>query len=294
MGLEEQIAEAIVVAFDELGGDPQNAILAARGHETIDSWIQQETATIAIAGGAEMIIPGIHALTIPMGISFLIHKMAYMSWGLGAIKRAYVVETAHHSDLRNILTLWGGNASYYNMHILEYKALSLDVFMYALTDEGYAKLQTAIANAEQAKTDAVLLNTLKVLKTLVDEFSGDERAMNQIGIVTDEDTAEALIAVAQTRVAEHPVNPNPKKMNRRLGSKLALRLAGQISARLPAKFLVGFIPIAGAIANAFFNAQTLMSMAETARKYYANTFTRADLEEFAALTADDAAPTAEE
>jgi hypothetical protein len=286
MGLEEQIAEAIVVAFDELGGDPQSAIAAAQGHEQIETWIQQETATIALAGGAEMIIPGIHALTIPMGISFLIHKMAYMSWGLGAIKRAYVVETAQHSDLRNILTLWA-NASYYNMHILEYKAIGLDALMYAITDEGYAQLQIALANVERIKTDAVLVNTLKVLKTLADEFAGDERSMNIVSIMTDEETAETLITTAQNRVASHPVSANPKKMNRRLGSRLALRLAGQISARLPAKFLVGFIPLAGAIVNAFFNAQTLMSMAETARKYYANSLTRADVEEFAALTEDD-------
>jgi uncharacterized protein (DUF697 family) len=32
--------------------------------------------------------------------------------------------------------------------------------------------------------------------------------------------------------------------------------------------LVGFIPVAGAIVNAFLNAQTLQSMAEAAEKYY--------------------------
>ena len=61
---------------------------------------------VGLAGGVEMAIPGIHALTIPAGIAFLIHKMAYISWGIGAIKGAYVIETAQHSDLRNILTLW--------------------------------------------------------------------------------------------------------------------------------------------------------------------------------------------
>ena len=49
MGLEEQIAEAIISAFDELGGDPQNAVSAARNHATIESWMQQETAMVALA-----------------------------------------------------------------------------------------------------------------------------------------------------------------------------------------------------------------------------------------------------
>ena len=40
---------------------------------------------------------------------------------------------------------------------------------------------------------------------------------------------------------------------------------------------MGFIPLAGALVNAFFNAQTLMQVADIARKYYANAFTREDL-----------------
>ena len=67
MGLQEQIAEAIVIAFDELGGDPQNAVNAAMEHDTVESWLQQETTKIAVAGGIEMAIPGLHALTIPAG-----------------------------------------------------------------------------------------------------------------------------------------------------------------------------------------------------------------------------------
>src|SRR5215213_10218230 len=109
MGLQEQIAEAIIAAFDAFGGDPQNAISAARNHATVESWMQQETAMVAVAGGVEMAVPGLHALTIPAGISYMIHKMAYLSWGIGAIKGAYIVETAQNSDLRNILTLWAND-----------------------------------------------------------------------------------------------------------------------------------------------------------------------------------------
>ena len=104
MSLQEQIAVAITSAFEELGGDANQAVEAARHHSRVDDWVQQETAKIAVAGGVEMAIPGIHALTIPAGITFLLHKMATISWGIGAIKGAYIVETSQYSDLRNILT----------------------------------------------------------------------------------------------------------------------------------------------------------------------------------------------
>ncbi|MCU0514067.1 MAG: hypothetical protein MUE40_16040 [Anaerolineae bacterium] len=281
MGLQEQIAEAIINAFDELGGDPQGAVAAARhGHESVETWIQQETATIALAGGAEMLIPGLHALTIPAGITFLIHRMAYISRGIGALKHAYIVETARHSDLRNILTLWA-NDSYYNLHLLDFKAIDLATFQYAMTDEGYAVLAQALANATAGKPDAVLVRTLQTLKLLVDEFAGDERAMALVRTLTDEETTDDLIAIAQKRSAHVDAPPKTRTMSQRMSTRLALRLAGQISARVPAKLLVGFIPIAGAVVNAFFNAQTILSMAETARKYYANRFTIAELQALA-------------
>lgn len=37
MGLQEQIAEAIVIAFDELGGDPQDAVNAALKQKSVDA-----------------------------------------------------------------------------------------------------------------------------------------------------------------------------------------------------------------------------------------------------------------
>jgi hypothetical protein len=287
MGLEEQIAEAIISAFDELGGNPLDAVSAAKQHHShVESWIQQETATVALAGGVEMIIPGLHAITIPAGITFLIHRMAYISRGIGALKAAYVVETPRYSDLRNVLTLWANDA-YYNMHVLDYKAIGLETFIYAMSDEGYATLEKAIAAAAETKPDAVIVRTLTVLKTLVDEFAGDERAMALVLKLTDEETTEGLINIAQKRASSADRLSKTKQMNTRLSTRLALKLAGQISARIPAKLLVGFIPIAGAIVNAFFNAQTLLSMAEVARKYYANLFTIAELQ---ALAATDDAP----
>lgn len=269
MGLQEQIAEAIVIAFDDLGGDPQSAVDSAVQHDTVNSWLTQETALIAVAGGVEMAIPGLHALTIPAGIAYLMHKMAYISWGIGAIKGAYIVETAQHSDIRNILTLWA-NDNYYNAHILDHMAIGLDAFEFALTDEGYQKLEAALQDNE---AENAVIKSLKVLQTLVLDFGGDERAQKLVRVLTGSAELEEMVVSAKDKV---PVRDSvfAKTIERRISTKLALKLAGRISARVPARLVMGFVPFAGPIVNAFFNAQTLLSMADSAQKYYDNRITK--------------------
>ncbi len=274
MGLQEQIAEAIILAFDELGGDPQHAVTAALHHPSVESWVQQETAKIAVAGGAEMAIPGLHALTIPAGISYLMHKMAHISWGIGALKGVYVVETSQFSDLRNILALWA-NASYFNAHIIDHLAISMDAFEYALTPEGADALHDMLQ--KHLDQQNIVMETLRVLETLAHDFSGDERAQTLVRAISGQDRAQELILSASARQPQ-PINLFEKPMSRRISTRLALRLAARISARVPARMVMGFIPLAGAVVNAFFNAQTLSQMADTAQKYYDNPLLRASLQ----------------
>jgi len=275
MGLQEQIAEAIVIAFDELGGDPQRAVEAALRHDTVASWLQQETTKIAFIGGAEMVIPGLHALTIPAGISYLLHKMAHISWGVGAVKGAYIVETTQHSDLRNILTLWA-NSSYFSAQLLDHLAISMDAFEYALTEEGNTALQELLTNQEEHTN--VVVNTLHVLDSLTSAFTGDERAQHLVQTMTGREAMDELIVSARDNVPSAQGSTINKPLNRRISTRLAGRLAVRISARVPARLLVGFLPVAGAVVNAFFNAQTLRSMAESAEKYYDNVLTRDSLQ----------------
>ena len=262
MGLQEQIAEAIIIAFDELGGDPQRAVESALRQPSIEDWVKQETAKIAIAGGAEMIIPGIHGLTIPAGISYLIHKMASISWGIGAMKGAYIVETERYSDLRNILTLWA-NAGYYNTRLLTHEAISLDAFEAAVSSAGYHSL---LGHLQQAEASTQRRN-LVALADLAVEFRSDERSQRLYGSIAGKASLDDLMQHAIT--AARPIADEDRQaLNRRISTRLAGRLAAQISARVPARLIVGFIPIAGAVVNAFFNVQTLRSMSDIAQRYY--------------------------
>ncbi len=263
MSLEETIAEAIITAVEELGGNPRDAVDAATRCRNVDEWLNQETTKLALAGGAEMIIPGLHTLTIPVGISYLIHKLAHISWGIGALKGTYVIETSEHSDLRNILTLWA-NDSHFNASLLEHLALSADSVDYALSKDG----QKAIKKLLDETQDDTLRNSLRLLQQTAKSYAGDERGQQVMMLIAGEESAQSTLESAQSLKFEEIDLPEGKPLGRKISTKLAGKLAARLASRLPAKFLVGFLPIAGAVVNAFLNAQTLQSMAEAAEKYY--------------------------
>jgi hypothetical protein len=265
MGLEDTIAEAIILALDELAGDPQKAVDAAMDCESVAQWITQETTKLAIAGGAEMVIPGLHAFTIPTGISYLLHKLGYISWGIGALKGAYIIETEAHSDLRNILALWANN-THFNAEIIEHLAISIDVLEWALSEDGQQKMPQLL----QTNTDETSLRTYHMLQDIAENYvAGDERGYAVVASIVGADRAQHMLTMGETHVVPiHDEDILIRPLGRKVSARLAAKLASRLSTRIPARFLVGFIPVAGAIVNAFLNAQTLQSMAEAAEKYY--------------------------
>ncbi len=275
MGLEDSIAEAIVMAMDELAGNPQRAVRAALDCDTPAQWIKQETTKLAVIGGAEMVVPGLHAFTIPTGVSYLLHKMGYISWGIGALKGAFIIETEAYSDLRNILALWA-NESDFDAGIIEHLAISLDAFQWALEAEGQASMPGLLESA----ADETTLRSYHILQKLAERFvAGDERGYAMAQAMLGEAGAERLLQGG----AEHVNHLGAEVMltrplGRKISRRLAYKLASRIGTRVPARMIVGFVPVAGALANAFLNAQTMRSMADAAEKYYDRRLQRAHLE----------------
>lgn len=262
MALEQQIADAIIIAFDEMGGDPYDAARAALYRRTVQSWIRDETTKVALAGGAEMAIPGTQAITIPIGIAYLMRKMATLAWGIGALRGAIIVETPYHSDLRNILTLYA-NGNLYNSTLLDFQAISREAYEWAIRSEGYLPLRELTDSMTRIDTTA---NTWRVLRVLAEEFPADERAQRLLRTLSDSETVESLLSDAHGRVVTTRTSDDP--VQRRIGAKLALKLAGQIGGRVPARIVMGFIPLAGALVNGFLNTQTLKGFSEAAEAYY--------------------------
>lgn len=265
MGLEDTIAEAIILALDELAGNPHKAVASALECDSAAQWIKQETTKLALVGGAEMVIPGLHALTIPTGISYLLHKMGYISWGVGALKGAFVVETEAYSDLRNILALWANN-THFDASLIEHLAISLGCFNWAASAEGQAEMPRLLS----ADADETTLRTYHILQRLLENYvAGDERARLMLEAIGGPAYAKELLQRGAANLQRHDkevilTRPLGRKVSWRLASKLASRLG----ARVPARMIVGFVPLAGAVANALLNVQTMRSIADAAEKYY--------------------------
>ena len=275
MGLEDTIAEAIVMAMDELAGNPQRAVKSALDCESPVRWIRQETTKLAVIGGVEMVVPGLHSFTIPTGVSYLLHKMGYISWGIGALKGAYIVETEAYSDLRNILALWA-NESSFDAKIIEHLAISLDALRWALSKEG----QAAMPDLLEAQVDETTLRSYHILQKLAENFvADDERGYTIAKAMLGAEAAASLLATGKEQVNHLNCEVMlTRPLGRKISRRLAYKLASRISARVPAKMIVGFIPIAGAVVNAFLNVQTVQSMAEAAEKYYDRRLRREHLE----------------
>ncbi len=272
--LEQQLADALMYAFDELGGDTFEATRNALYQRTVADWVAQETTKTALVGGVEMAIPGLHALTIPAGISYLLHKMAVISWGIGALKGAHVTETLYGSDLRGVLTVWA-NDNQYNASLLDMQAFTMDALREALTPAGSAALQ-AVAQSQREDPTA---QTARVLMHLVDSFAHDEKAQRAYKHRLGKQALEEALQHAQARTSVYVRPEGITLPERRIGARLAFKLAAQLSLKVPARWVMGFVPIAGALVNAFFNAQTLRSVAEAAEVYYDHALSFAQLTE---------------
>ena len=265
MGIEDNIAEAIVTAMDELAGNPERAVKAAVDCESVPQWIKQETTKLALIGGAEMVVPGLHAFTIPTGVSYLLHKMGYISWGIGTLKGAYVIETEAYSDLRNILALWA-NEGQFDASIIEHLAVSLDALSWVLTAEGQAAMPALLDSSE----DTATLRTYHILQKLAENLvAGDDRGYAVVVAMLGAETAAEMLRVGKESVNHLNCEVMlTRPFGRKVGRRLASRLASRIGTRIPARMIVGFLPVAGAIANSFMNVQTIQSMAGVAEKYY--------------------------
>jgi hypothetical protein len=101
--------------------------------------------------------------------------------------------------------------------------------------------------------------------------------------ITGRQHMEDMVITVRDNVPVIEVGHRP--MNPRISAKLAGRLAANISTRIPARLVMGWIPLAGPILNAFLNAQTLRSMADSAISYYDNALSRAS------FASDDATET---
>jgi hypothetical protein len=96
----------VVQAFEALGGDASAAIDRAHDFPTVGEWVAWQASQTAVVGAAALAVPVAHLPVLALDIGFLMHKMAWCSWGVGAILKCPVDPLP---DLAVILGLWSGD-----------------------------------------------------------------------------------------------------------------------------------------------------------------------------------------
>jgi hypothetical protein len=181
MGIAASITGDVVSqAFDLLGGDPEAAVDAARGW-SYAGWVTSQAGQAAVAGGLATAVPWAHIPALVADMAFLMHKMAYCSWGIGEISDCVVLGKA---DFLNILALWSGAS---RLEELPYRAVSK------------AALEAALVGGSiivGGLTVAAVLGTAAGQKLLVKvaEKVGEVAAQQLLAKVASKGAAKAALA----------------------------------------------------------------------------------------------------
>jgi hypothetical protein len=231
-------SNVIVEAFDALGGDPSEAIAASREFQSTRSWIAWQSGQVAAAGAAATAIPGIHALAIPADLAFLLHKVAYCSWGIGALHRC---DIEGKDDLAVVLALWGG----------------------AVSDEDLATVVKAAAAGETGAAGAIGIAAAGVAGTGAATLAvaNPKLAAKGLGLFGPMVAKKALgVAV--------PAGTVPA--GQWLVTKVAPKLAPKFAAKVSTKGVAGFVPLLGPLVSASVNAYVVGHTGEVAERYYSH------------------------
>ncbi len=276
MGLKEQVTEFIDTKLEDyrLSSACPQAIEAAKRCGYLEKWNQQEIGASAIAGAAEMAIPGLGGLTMIAGIGFLLHKMARVSWGIGTLKDAFPIETEEYSDITNVLAIWA-NDSKYDRNVVAFKAISVDALHYYLSNEDIQEKVDDTVENTPLNSDELLIHTLTALQLFANDVTSDAKSaklLETIGMsAASSVTARAAKKYATKKVAQ-------KTVGRAVRKKVATKVATRFAAKVGGKAILSFIPVGGALINAGLNMKTLNDMRLAAEKYYDEKLTRNDLE----------------
>lgn len=205
-----------------MGGDPTEAVLAAKGY-SLEGWIAWQTTQTAATGAAALAIPVAHLPAMAADFAILIHKMAYCSWGVGSILN---VPVDWNDDFAGILAYWSG---------------------------AVAELAAAMAMAGVAAGGTI------AAAAAAPQLVG-KAATKGVGFIAGNVTAEAMAKVGMKAGAKAGAKLAGVAAER-LVEKSAMKIAAKIGAKFGAKGVAGWIPIVGPAVGAGVNTIIMVSIA---------------------------------
>jgi hypothetical protein len=241
-------SDAIVERFEALGGDPREATEAARQFSSTQSWIAWQSSQVAASGAASTAIPGYHLLTISADIAFVLHKIAYCSWGVGAL---HGCDVEGKDDLGAILALWAGVVSEEHLAAVvaaaaagQASAVSGTVATVGAGAAGHAAASIAIANPKLAAKGLGLFGPMVVKKAF------------GVSVPPGATWGGTLLAKKAA--------PAGKVMVKKAAPKLSAKLATKAGS----KGVAGFVPFLGPAISAGVNAYIVGHSGHVADRYY--------------------------
>lgn len=240
--IESKLSNAIIKAFDELSGNPSDAMYDARG-EFLYDWIDRQKITVGTTGAASGLFGLIPGAGIPATIAdlgYLLNRMSYCCWGIGEIKHCKVIGMA---DFKQILNIWATNSR-----------KSDDVF--AVSTSFFAAVNTILELEEDALTDEEDLETMN--KIALEYHNRGQSIARAISNVSDFKGSKGL----SKKLA--------RKKAVKIGSKLAAKIATKLGTKAASKAATSWIPGIGSAVGAGVNVWIMDGIAQSAIKYYGN------------------------
>jgi len=225
--------ELVLAAFDGLGGDPSDACEAAGSFRGTGTWIASQATQSALVGAGSMIVPGMHLLAFGIDLGVLLHKVAYTSWGIGALLGCPVDGKL---DLALVLATW--------------------------TD---AVDDATLAEASAAAGAGLTVGAVKIVG--VPAFTA-----KLVGVVSGEATTAVLAKLsakgglaaagktADALAGKAALPYYAKKIMTRVSARVATKIATASAGKL--------IPLVGAAVAAIVNTILVRSIAKAAVRYY--------------------------
>jgi hypothetical protein len=170
-------------------------------------------------------------------VAFLLHKMAYCSWGVGGLLNCDVEGKA---DFSLILQVWADDLSETELPAAILTGTAAGAFAIVAAQQGVSAASTQLAGKAAGKIASKTVNVATM------------ELARKLGMKT---SAKAAGKVAGT-------------VSGRLAEKAATKIAAKIGAKLAAKGVAGFLPLVGPAVSASVNAYFVNDIGNSATTYY--------------------------
>jgi hypothetical protein len=281
---------------------------AKRGYSSVEDWRNSQAWQAAIAGGGSSLIPVAHLATGVAETLYLLHKMAWCAWGIGGLHNCvvegkedllYILGLWSHaiseSQIREMFDLCH-KAAILKEASTNDPAIKRALVGGAAIGQVTATVSTAgipvtLAALSQVAVNSVTFGQIVMATSQAVPHAAAMAIMgtpHAVSVVASKGVAKVALTItkelgaqgispyigsllSKQLVANHFAYQFGVTLQQHMApmiAKFAEKIASKITKKAATKFVVGFVPFAGALAVAGINAWILQGFADSAETYY--------------------------